>query len=77
MKWYEFDLSYLVIRTLKAFKMVSWMNPGPDINALPGAAPYLVPQFVPQSYAASLEELKEPSSALSDRAEVLELSGRR
>jgi hypothetical protein len=77
MKWYEFDLSYLVIRLLKAFGMVSWLNPGPDINALPGKAPYLVPQFVPRSYSASLAELKEPSSPRSERVEVLELSGRR
>ena len=77
MKWYEFDLSYLVIRSLKALGMVSWVNPGPDINALPGTAPYLVPQFVPMSYSASLAELKEPSSLRSDRVEVLELSGRR
>jgi stearoyl-CoA desaturase (delta-9 desaturase) len=77
MKWYEFDLSYLMIRTLKLFKMVSWVNTGPDINALPGTAPYLVPQFVPAPYSASLADLEETRSSPSDRVEMLELSGRR
>jgi sn-1 stearoyl-lipid 9-desaturase len=74
MKWYEFDLSYFAIRVLKAFKVVSWINPGPDIDKLPGTAPYLVPQFIPRSSPSELEEL---SSVRLDRVQVPELSRRR
>jgi sn-1 stearoyl-lipid 9-desaturase len=78
MKWYEFDLSYLTIRLLKAFKMVSWLNPGPDLKTLPGTAPYLVPQFIPRSYAASLSDEPEAMNInRTTRVEALELSERR
>jgi len=77
MRWFEFDFSYLLIQIMKAMKMVSWVNAGPEIEKLPGTAPYLVPQFVPQTNNAGLAEITEPAATEKARVEVLELSGRR
>jgi sn-1 stearoyl-lipid 9-desaturase len=77
MKLHEFDLSYIVIRLLKLFRMVSWLNSGPDLDALPGSAPNLVPQSVPVRSAAEYDKLAPLNGLNSDLAETLELSGRR